>query len=322
MQKKRVSVFASAMATGLLAGAIAGKPVAADTCNTRPNLQAGGGHWSYHYDRATHQKCWYQQGSRTEVRSSTARPTATTSQTSRAAQPKAAASAGLNSWLGSVSAAVSGKAPTVVAHDEEARDPPERPSRWRLRAAQREDRAQRRRAHAAETRGKQVDSDSSQTRRAAVDARRQDVDPELLRLAREDQDSFRKPSSKSSKASAPAIAAEDSRATRGASATPDGSRTRGINPDNSRAAAVQEDDATLNRFDWDDALALNNALPPKSDRLQPKAVSTEAPAPSARPQAPAAIPVRAGAPELDQAQREALFQEFLRWQERQGIRYW
>jgi hypothetical protein len=71
--KKRGCLFVSAIAAGLVA--IAGKPTAAD-CLTQPNLRADGGHWYYRIDRPTNRKCWYQQTSRTEVRSVTSSPPA------------------------------------------------------------------------------------------------------------------------------------------------------------------------------------------------------------------------------------------------------
>jgi hypothetical protein len=303
--KKQGCLFASAIAAGLVA--IAGKPAAADTCLTQPNLRADGGHWYYRIDRPTHRKCWYQQTPRTDARSTTSSP------------PTTAKSNGLSSWLSSFSTAVTRKTPNVGVQEEEAHEPrsaepaPERSSRWRLRAARRgdADRARNRRANVERLRATQVDPDNSRALRAESDSHRQDVDPAVLRAAREDQDSFRVQSSGSNNARARPI-------------EPEGSRTRGINPDNGRGAQVDPDDSQLNLIDLNGVHARSATSFTKGDRLQPKAVPTvaEPPPPQAPPQVSMPVQVKAGVSALDAAQREALFQEFLRTQERQWVRFW
>jgi len=303
--KKPGCLFASAIAAGLVA--IAGKPAAADTCLTQPNLRADGGHWYYRVDRPTHRKCWYQQTRRTEARSTTSSP------------PSPVKSNDLSSWLSSFSTAVTRKTPNVgvqeEAHEPRSAEPaPERSSRWRLRAARRgdADRAHNRRANVEQLRATQVDPDNSRALRAESDSRRQDVDPAVLRAAPEDQASLWVQSNGSNNARARAI-------------EPGGSRTRrGINPDNGRGAQVDPDDSQLNLVDLNGVHAWSATSFTKGDRLQPKAGPTVAapPTPQAPPQVSTPVQVKAGVSILDAAQREALFQEFLRTQERQWVRFW
>jgi hypothetical protein len=106
---------------------------------------------------------------------------------------------------------------------------------------------------------------------------------------------------------------------------PEGSRTRrGINPDNGRGAQVGPDDSQLNRFDLNGVHALSATSFAKGDRLQPNAVPTVAvpPTPQAPPQVSMPVQLKAGVFALDAVQREVLFQEFLRTQERQWVRFW
>jgi hypothetical protein len=294
---KQGRLFASAIAAGLVA--IAGKPAAADTCLTQPNLRADGGRWYYRVDRPTHRKCWYQQTPRTEARSTTS------------SRPSPAKSNSLSSWLSSFSTAVTRKTPDVGAQEEahgprSAEPAPERSSRWRLRAARRgdADRSHNRAANVEQLRATQVDPNNSGALRTEFESRRQDVDPAVLRSAREDQDSLRVQSNGSNNARARAI-------------EPEGSRTRrGVNPDNDRGAQVDADDSQLNLVDLNGVHARGATSFTKGDRLQPKAGPSvaEPPIPQAPPQV--SIPVQ------NAAQREALFQEFLRTQERLRIRFW
>jgi hypothetical protein len=302
---KQVCLFASAIAVGLVA--IAGKPAAADTCLTQPNLRADGGRWYYRVDRPTHRKCWYQQTPRTEARSTTS------------SRPSPAKSNSLSSWLPSFSTALTRKTPDVgvqeEAHGPRSAEPAlERSSRWRLRAARRgdADRAHNRRANEEQLRATQVEPDNSRVLHAEPDSRRQEVDPAVLRAAREDQDSLRVQSNGSNDARARAI-------------EPEGWRTRrGINPDNGRGAQVDPEDPQLNLIDLNGVHARNATSFTKGDRLQPKAGPTVAapPSPQASPQVSIPVQVKAGVSLLDAAQREALFQEFLRTQERQWVRFW
>ena len=194
----------------------------------------------------------------------------------------------LSSWLSSFSTAVTRKTPGDV------------------------DRSHSRHANVEPLRAKHIDPNISRAPRAKSDSRKQDVDPAVLRAAREDQDSFRVQSSGSNNAPARAI-------------EPEGSRTRrGISPDNGRSAQVDLDDSQLNLFDLNGVHARSATSFTKGDRLQPKVVPTvaEPPTPQAPPQVSMPVQVKAGVSGLDAAQREALFQEFLRTQERQWVRFW
>jgi hypothetical protein len=94
--------------------------------------------------------------------------------------------------------------------------------------------------------------------------------------------------------------------------------------ENGRDDRGAADDTPLNRFDWGGARASANSST-KGDRIPSKAVPTVAVEPFAlevAPQVSTAAPAKSGVSALDHAQREALFQEFLRWQERQRVRLW
>jgi hypothetical protein len=98
-------------------------------------------------------------------------------------------------------------------------------------------------------------------------------------------------------------------------------RTRGINADNGRATQVDPDGSPLNRFDWDGMHARSAISLTKGDRLLPKVVPTVAapPTPPAPSQVSVPVQMKASVSALDAARLEALFQEFLRWQDR---RFW
>jgi hypothetical protein len=302
---KQGYLFASAIVGGLVATAIAGKPAAADTCLTQPNLRAEGGRWQYRIDRLTQRKCWYQRTSRTEARVS---PPASSDKLAAQSRAPLAQPSGLNSWQSQAIAARSRDVRVVAERTEEVQDQTSaRParefsSRWRPRTV--------RRGQAA-----------------------------VLRAAREDQDSFRVQSRGSTNARARVIEAprvetptqENSTVGRpdpgGRAAVNDqeDARTRGINPDNGRATPVDPNDSPLNRFDWDAASVRSASSTVRGDRLLlPKAVSTvtEPSNLQAPPQMSVPGPVKTGVSALDAAAREALFQEFLRWQARRQSRYW
>jgi hypothetical protein len=182
---------------------------------------------------------------------------------------------------------------------------------------------------------KQVNSDNSQAVRAQSDSRRLDVDSTALRVRREDQDSIRVQGGASSNASALSVEPEVSRVRRAnqenatvGQAEPaahareigqENSRTQAIKTDDARAAGVDSDDPPLNRFDWDGAR--NAVSSTRVDRLLAVPTLAEPPTHKAVPQAAVPASVKPGVSALDATQREALFQEFLRWQERQGVRW-
>jgi hypothetical protein len=171
--------------------------------------------------------------------------------------------------------------------------------------------------------------DRSQGWRTNVDpdnspAPRAEYDPAVLRAAREDQDSFRVQSRRRNNARARAIeldgtgpANQESPAGRAeVNAQVENAPMRGINPDNGR---VGPQESPLNRFDWDGARA-RSAVVSKGDRL---AAPTEAEPPKPQAPPPVSVPVPASAGVFaSPTARETLFQEFLRWQERQSIRFW
>ena len=310
VMKKQGCLFMSAIAAVLVA--IAGKPAAADICLTQPNVRADGGHWYYRIDRPRHRKCWYQQPSRREARSATSSPPSSAAAQAPSTSPSSANSYGLHSWLSSIGAALTGKAQSIAAQDEEAHvaRSAEPAPRRRLRAARQgdADRSHSRRATVEQLRAKQVDPDNFRAMRAESDSRRPDVDQAVLRAAPEDQDSFRAQSNgaNNARARAKSIDQEDS-------------RTR-INSDNGRGAQANPDNSPLNRFDWDGVQARSATSLTKGDSLQSKAVPTATVGEPLTRQAPPQVS-KAGVSALDGAQREALFQEFLRWQERQSLRF-
>src|SRR5262249_7989645 len=117
---KQGRFLASAVAVGFVTAAFT--PAAADTCLTQPNTRAEGGHWYYRVDRATHRRCWYQQGGKTTaVQSETSSAVPTSSAAQSAAPPSPD---GVGSVLSSIAAAMSGQAPNPGTPDESAKDRP------------------------------------------------------------------------------------------------------------------------------------------------------------------------------------------------------
>jgi hypothetical protein len=122
MRKLRLSFASAKIRVAFTVASIAGMAAvgnnaarAADTCLTRPDLRAAGGHWYYRVDRVNHRHCWYQEGQASGARS--ARPSPAS------AEPTSSAPSGLSSLLASIAAKVGGAPATPVAQDNAARDP-------------------------------------------------------------------------------------------------------------------------------------------------------------------------------------------------------
>jgi hypothetical protein len=333
--------FASAIAVGL--AAIAGNPAAADTCLTHPNLRATeGGRWYYRVDRPTHRKCWYQRGSNTDASPSVR-------SRSLSLSPPADKSDGRKSLLSSLVAAVApqtsgGAAESPEAPEVRSAEPArESRSRWRHRSARRgegersrersQERSQDRRANIEQLRIKQDEADDSRALRAG-NSRALALDPAVVQTTREDQRGFRMQSTDPGNARASVVQPEALRVSRTnqeaarvvepKATGQEDLRTRGLKPDSGRGALVEPEDSPLNRFDWNGGQTRNVTSLGKGDRLLPKAVATvtEPAAPRAPLPASAPVLVNTGVSTLGDVRREGLFQEFLRLQERQGIRFW
>jgi (2Fe-2S) ferredoxin len=112
--RKHERSFASAVSAKLLAAVIvtiAHHPAfAADTCLTKPNLQADqGGHWYYRVDRVNHRRCWYQQASGMQVPGAESLPASP--------PPTARPQPSFSSWLASIAAAITGASSTGAEQD-------------------------------------------------------------------------------------------------------------------------------------------------------------------------------------------------------------
>jgi hypothetical protein len=105
---------------------------AADTCLTKPNLRADGGHWYYRYDRVNHRRCWYQEGSQQQFLQASGQVSRRASRKEiqdadsppPAATPQARPQPSITAWLSSIVAAITGTSSTGAKQDVASHESP------------------------------------------------------------------------------------------------------------------------------------------------------------------------------------------------------
>src|SRR4051794_40120173 len=82
---------------------------AAETCRSKPDVRAEGGHWYYRVDRPTNRRCWYQTGQQGTAAAPTAAATGATSTNT------VPAAAGSQTGLGAVFSNIAAKLKSTPA---------------------------------------------------------------------------------------------------------------------------------------------------------------------------------------------------------------